>query len=82
LAPRRNPRPLTRPPRPTPRPAPPACGALRSLTAGSFNLTRKPPPGFGASLERLTFGGGFANKNLDLLFPLPRLRSLHATVGL
>ncbi|KIZ06726.1 hypothetical protein MNEG_1222 [Monoraphidium neglectum] len=56
-----------------------ACGALRSLTAGSFNLTRKPPPGFGASLERLTFGGGFANKNLDLLFPLPRLRSLHAT---
>ncbi|KAI8471213.1 MAG: hypothetical protein J3K34DRAFT_520708 [Monoraphidium minutum] len=56
-----------------------ACSALRSLTAGSFNLSRKPPRAFGASLQRLTFGGGFANKGLDLLFPLPRLTSLHAT---
>jgi hypothetical protein len=56
------------------------CPSLSSLSVGSFNLSRPPPPGFGAALERLTFGGGFANKGLNLLFPLPRLRSLHASV--
>lgn len=55
------------------------CRVLVSLSAGSFNLTRPPPAGFGARLERLSFGGGSANKGLEMLFPLPALRSVHAT---
>ena len=51
------------------------------LTVGSFNLVR--PPLAKADLRRLehlSFGGGFANKGLHLLFPLLNLRSLHITV--
>lgn len=55
------------------------CGSLRHLAAGSFNLMSKAPRGF-QSLESLSFGGGFANKGLHLLFPLPRLVSLNVQV--
>lgn len=55
------------------------CAALRSLTVGSFVLSRPPPRGFGVRLEALAFGGGFANRGLEHLFPLPRLRALAAS---
>jgi hypothetical protein len=51
------------------------------LTVGSFNLVR---PVLSRKdlrrLEHLSFGGGFANKGLNLLFPLLDLRSLHIMV--
>jgi hypothetical protein len=60
-----------------------SCRFLRGLTVGSFNLVR---PVLGRQdlrlLEHLSFGGGFANKGLHLLFPLLDLRSLHITVRL
>lgn len=48
------------------------------LAAGSFNLVRPAcnPKGL-AKLEHLSFGGGFANKGLHLLFPLLKLKSLY-----
>lgn len=59
-----------------------ACSRLRVLTVGSFNLVR---PLLGRQdlkrLEHLSFGGGFANKGLHLLFPLLELKSLHITVS-
>lgn len=59
-----------------------SCPDLRVLTVGSFNLVH-PLPGRQdlKRLEHLSFGGGFANKGLHLLFPLLDLRSLHITVG-
>jgi hypothetical protein len=57
------------------------CSALASLSVGSFKLSRRPPPAFGATLERLAFGGGRAHRGLHLLLPLPRLRALALTVG-
>jgi hypothetical protein len=58
-----------------------SCGKLRVLTVGSFNLVR---PLLGRQdlrcLEHLSFGAGFANKGLHLLFPLLDLKSLHITV--
>jgi hypothetical protein len=58
-----------------------SCSFLRVLTVGSFNLVR---PVLGrqdlSRLEHLSFGGGFANKGLHLLFPLLDLKSLHITV--
>ncbi len=57
------------------------CASLRRLSAGSFNLKRLLPRGAFPALEHLSFGGGFANKGLQLLFPLPALRSLHVQVG-
>ncbi|KAF8072681.1 FBXL14 [Scenedesmus sp. PABB004] len=55
-----------------------ACPELRVLSAGSFNLVRpRANPRGLQKLEHLSFGGGFANKGLALLFPLLRLRSLH-----
>jgi hypothetical protein len=60
-----------------------SCRFLRGLTVGSFNLVR---PVLGRQdlrrLEHLSFGGGFANKGLHLLFPLLDLKSLHITVRL
>jgi hypothetical protein len=57
------------------------CTNLRVLTVGSFNLVR---PVLSRKdlrrLEHLSFGGGFANKGLNLLFPLLDLRSLHIMV--
>jgi hypothetical protein len=57
------------------------CTNLRVLTVGSFNLVR---PVLSRKdlrrLEHLSFGGGFANKGLNLLFPLLDLKSLHITV--
>lgn len=53
------------------------CASLRQLSAGSFNLKRLLPRGGFPALEHLSFGGGFANKGLQLLFPLPALKSLH-----
>lgn len=59
-----------------------SCGCLRELTVGSFNLVG---PLLGRRdlrrLEHLSFGGGFANKGLHLLFPLLDLKSLHVTVS-
>ncbi|KAF6259488.1 hypothetical protein COO60DRAFT_1638311 [Scenedesmus sp. NREL 46B-D3] len=55
-----------------------SCPELKVLAAGSFNLVRPAcnPKGL-AKLEHLSFGGGFANKGLHLLFPLLRLKSLY-----
>lgn len=59
-----------------------SCAGLRELTVGSFNLVG---PLLGRRdlrrLEHLSFGGGFANKGLHLLFPLLDLKSLHVTVS-
>jgi hypothetical protein len=54
---------------------------LKVLAAGSFNLVRPTcnPKGL-AKLEHLSFGGGFANKGLQLLFPLLKLKSLYVQV--
>lgn len=58
-----------------------SCPELRVLAAGSFNLVRPAcnPKGL-AKLEHLSFGGGFANKGLHLLFPLLKLKSLYVQV--
>ncbi|WIA08666.1 hypothetical protein OEZ85_008093 [Tetradesmus obliquus] len=55
-----------------------SCPELKVLAAGSFNLVRPAcnPKGL-AKLEHLSFGGGFANKGLHLLFPLLKLKSLY-----
>jgi hypothetical protein len=60
-----------------------SCPELKVLAAGSFNLVRPAcnPKGL-AKLEHLSFGGGFANKGLHLLFPLLKLKSLYVQVCL
>lgn len=50
------------------------CPALTDLVAGSFNLSRTHARL--SSLRRLQFGGVFASKGLDRLFPLPALEAL------
>jgi hypothetical protein len=60
-----------------------ACPQVKVLAVGSFNLVRPNlcnPKGL-QKLEHLSFGGGFANKGLHLLFPLLNLKSLYVQVG-
>jgi len=57
-----------------------ACPSLTRLAAGSFYLERRASGGGFARLQHLSFGGSYQNKGLDLLFPLPALRSLHVQV--
>jgi len=60
-----------------------ACPQLKILAVGSFNLVRPNlcnPKGL-QKVEHLSFGGGFANKGLHLLFPLLNLKSLYVQVS-
>lgn len=53
-----------------------ACKRLHNLSTGNFNVSHAVPQGF-RYLTHLQFGGMYANKGLQHLFPLRKLSSLH-----